>query len=50
MQAARNARVVPVPTELLEACSTATATLKHASGPEVDQHGFTSRIHGNAAL
>ena len=34
----------------MAACSAATETLRLACGPEVDQHGFVSRIHGNGPL
>ena len=46
-QARRNAKIPRVPAEVLSKCSVATERLRVVSGPEVDQHGFTSRIHGN---
>ena len=48
-QARRNALIPAVPGEVLARCSEATERLRVVSGPEVDQHGFTSRIHGNHA-
>jgi hypothetical protein len=46
-QARRNAKIPSVPAEVLEQCSAATERLRVVAGPEVDQHGFASRIHGN---
>ena len=46
-QARRNSSIPKLPEEILAQCSEATETLRKAAGPEVDQHGFLSRIHGN---
>ena len=49
-QATRNALIPSIPLQAIQACTKATETLRIASGPEVDQHGLTSRIHGNGPL
>ena len=49
-QAQRNAKIPVVPAKVLDQCSKVTERLRVVSGPEVDQHGFTSRIYGNGSV